>query len=301
MKGMKENNFLAKWLANEISETELKKYLSEDEVRTYKKIVSHSNKLEVPVFNAEEALKKLNLKNSKTKVRRLNFSKFIYKVAAIIIVVVVSSYYFIGNRSQNYTTSFAQKITFNLPDKSIVNLNADSEIKYKIRNWKNNRNLSLKGEAYFKVSKGSKFTVKTALGNVTVLGTQFNVVARNNYFEVICYEGLVSATYKNNIIKIPAGSSFKVINSKTKFEKTITDLSPSWIQNNSSFKSMPYWYVVNELERQYNITIEFDNTLSNNLFTGNFTHNNLKNALKAITIPFNLNYTFATNNKVRLN
>ncbi|WP_457617484.1 FecR family protein [Lutibacter sp.] len=300
MKDMKENNFLAKWLANEISETELKKYLSEDEVRTYKKIISHSNQLEAPHFNAEEALKKLNLKNAGTKVRRVNFTKFIYRVAAIIIVVV-SSYYFIGNHTKNYKTSLAQKITFDLPDKSTVNLNADSEVKYKTRNWKKNRNLSLKGEAYFKVAKGSKFTVKTALGNVTVLGTQFNVVARNNYFEVVCYEGLVSATYKNKTIKIPAGSSFKVINSETKFEKTITASGPFWIQNHSSFKSMPYWYVVNELERQYNITIEFNNTISNNLFTGNFTHNNLENALKAITIPFNLNYTFVTNNKVRLN
>jgi len=300
MKDMKENNFLAKWLANEISETELKKHLSEDEVCTYKKIVSHSNQLEAPHFNAEEALKKLNLKNYRTKVRKLNFIKFIYRVAAII-VVVFASYYFIGNQSQNYTTSLAQKIIFDLPDKSTVNLNADSEVKYKKRNWKKNRNLSLKGEAYFKVAKGSKFTVKTALGNVAVLGTQFNVVARNNYFEVVCYEGLVSATYKNNTIKIPAGSSFKVINSETKFEKTITASGPSWIQNHSSFKSMPYWYVVNELERQYNITIEFNNTISNNLFTGNFTHSNLENALKAITIPFNLNYTFVTNNKVRLN
>jgi ferric-dicitrate binding protein FerR (iron transport regulator) len=299
MKGMKDNYFLAKWLAKEISETELNKYVSEDEIRAYQKIISASNQLKVPSFNADEALEKLKLKDTKTKVRKLNFSKFIYRAAAVI-AIIFGSYYFIGNQTQNYTTSFAEKINFDLPDNSTVNLNAASEITFKSSNWKKNRNLSLKGEAYFKVEKGSKFTVKTPVGNVTVLGTQFNVVARANYFEVVCYEGLVSATYKNNSIKIPAGSSFKVLNAKVKFEKTIDESNPSWIQNNSSFKSMPYWYVVNELERQYNITVEFNEIQANKLFTGSFTHNNIETALKAITIPLNLNYTFVTNKKVNL-
>jgi transmembrane sensor len=299
MKDMKDNYFLAKWLAKEISETELKKYVSEDEIRTYKKIISASDQLKVPSFNADTALEKLKLKDTKTKVRKLNFSKFIYRAAAVI-AIIFGSYYFIGNQTQNYTTSFAEKSNFDLPDNSTVNLNAASEITFKSGNWKKNRNLTLKGEAYFKVEKGSKFIVKTPLGNVTVLGTQFNVVARDNYFEVVCYEGLVSTTYKNNSVKIPAGSSFKVLNAQVKFEKTIDETTPSWIQNNSSFKSMPYWYVVNELERQYNITVEFNEIQANKLFTGSFTHNNIETALKAITIPLNLNYTFVTNKKVSL-
>lgn len=299
MKGMKENYFLAKWLAKEISETELKKYVSEDEIRAYQKIVSASNQLKVPSFNADTALEKLKLEKTKTTVIKLNISKFIYRAAAVI-TIIFGSYYFIGNQTQNYMTSFAEKINFDLPDNSTVNLNAASEITFKSHNWKKNRNLSLNGEAYFNVAKGSKFTVKTPLGNVTVLGTQFNVVARDNYFEVVCYEGLVSATYKNNSVKIPAGSSFKVLKSKIKFEKSINETNPSWIQNNSSFKSMPYWYVVNELERQYNVTVEFNKTHESKLFTGSFKHNNIDTALKAITIPLNLNYTFVTNRKVSL-
>ena len=296
---MKDNYFLAKWLSKEISDTELKEYVSEDEIRAYQKIVSSSDQLKVPSFNVDKALEELKFKNRKTTVRKLNFSKFIYRAAAVI-AIIFGSYYFIGNQTQNYTTSFAEKTTFNLPDNSTVNLNAASEITFKSNNWKKNRNLTLKGEAYFKVAKGSKFTVKTPLGNVTVLGTQFNVVARANYFEVVCYEGLVSATYKNNSVKIPAGSSFKVLNAKVKFEKTIDETNPSWIQNNSSFKSMPYWYVVNELERQYNVTVEFNEIHTSKLFTGNFTHNNIEIALKAITIPFNLNYTFVTDKEVSL-
>jgi len=36
---MKNDYFLAKWLNKEITEKELKNYLSEDEIRSYKKIL----------------------------------------------------------------------------------------------------------------------------------------------------------------------------------------------------------------------------------------------------------------------
>ena len=299
MKGMKENYFLAKWLANEISEAELKKHISEEDLRAYKKIVSTTNTFETPEFYAHENLAKLDLSKSKTKVRKLNFTKYIYRVAAVF-AIIFATYYFVENRTQQYNTTIAEKINFELPDNSSVDLNADSKIAFNPVNWKKNRNLSLSGEAYFKVAKGAKFTVNTTMGNVTVLGTQFNVIARSNYFEVVCYEGLVSVTYKNNTIKIPAGSSFKVLNSEIKFNKFVSETAPLWIQNISSFKSMPYWYVINELERQYNISITYNQKYSDSLFTGNFEHSNLENALKAITIPLNLNYTFVSDTEVSL-
>jgi ferric-dicitrate binding protein FerR (iron transport regulator) len=47
-------------------------------------------------------------------------------------------------------------------------------------------------EAYFQVKKGQTFSVNTTDGVVKVLGTHFNVKQRKNYFEVNCFEGLVS-------------------------------------------------------------------------------------------------------------
>lgn len=295
---MKQNYFLAKWLNNEITEAELKNHLSEDEIRAYKKIISASNQLETPAFNAEEALEKIKLKHAKSSVKKLPFINFFYKVAAVLAIIAASTY-FISNKNTTYTTNFAEKTNFELPDNSNVQLNADSEITFKQKNWKNNRLLHLKGEAYFSVFKGATFTVNTAMGTVTVLGTKFNVVARAHYFEVNCYEGLVTATFQNNTIKVPAGSSFKVLNSISNLGK-ITETNPSWIENNSSFKSMPYEYVIQEIERQYNITVVYDAEYATTLFTGNFTHTNLETALQAISIPLNLKYTIISDKKVRL-
>lgn len=295
---MEQNYFLAKWLNNEITEAELKNHVSEEEIRAYKKIISASNQLEAPAYNAEEALVKIKLKHSKSKVKKLHFVNFFYKVAAVL-AIIAASYYFISNKNTTYATNFAEKTSFELPDNSNVHLNADSEITFKPKNWKNNRALNLKGEAYFSVFKGSTFTVNTVLGTVTVLGTKFNVVVREHYFEVNCYEGIVTATFQNKTIKVPAGSSFKVLNSTSNLVK-ITETNPSWIENNSSFKSMPYKYVIQEIERQYDITIVYEVEYATTLFTGNFTHTNLEMALQAISIPLNLKYSIISDKKVRL-
>lgn len=296
---MEENYYLAKWLNNEITEEELKKYISEDELRAYKKIIAATNTIETPHFNSEESLAKIKQLRKNTKVKKLSFVNYFYKVAAVF-TVLVASYYFISNKTTNYTTNLAEKTTLELPDNSKVDLNADSHISYKKKSWKTTRDLNLKGEAFFSVQKGSKFTVNTNLGSVSVLGTKFNVVVRDSYFEVNCYEGLVSVTYHKQTIKIPAGSGFKLLSNNELFTKNIPGTEPSWLQNSSSFTSMPYNYVVNELERQYNISIEYDSSFANNLFTGNFTHTNLDNALKAISIPLNLKYTKISDKKVSL-
>ena len=297
---MEQNYFLAKWLNGEINEEELLRHISEDELRTYKKIVATTSKLETPKYNTEEALTKVQNSHKKSKVRKLNFITQFYKVAAVL-TVLFASYYFISDKNTTYTTNLAEKTTFVLPDNSKVNLNADSEITFKSKNWENKRALNLKGEAYFRVEKGSKFTVNTNLGTVQVLGTQFNVAVRDNYFEVDCYEGLVSVNYKNDVIKIPAGNSFKMLNSTTEFTSEHIDVNPSWIKNNSSFKSMPYKFVINELERQFNVKIEFDKKHENTLFTGSFTHIDLELALQAISIPLNLKFTIFSDKQVILN
>ncbi len=296
---MENEYYLAKWLSGEVDEEELMKHISKDELRSFKKIVSVTQNLKSPDFNIEEALENIKLKRNTSKVKKLSFLKYTYRVAAMV-AVLISSYYFISTKNTSYTTQLAEKTTFELPDNSKVNLNAESEITYKSKNWENARALKLKGEAFFSVTKGSKFTVNTPLGTVQVLGTQFNVVARDTYFEVNCYEGLVSATYNNKIFKIPAGSTFKVLNSITEFSSENTGINPTWIHNSSSFKSMPYKFVINELERQYNIKIEYDVKLANTIFTGNFTHTNLELALQAISIPLNLKFTIFNEKLVSL-
>ncbi len=158
----------------------------------------------------------------------------------------------------------------------------------------------LVSEAYFKVEKGSQFDVVTWLGKVSVLGTQFNVKQRVNYFEVICYEGLVSVSYKGKEIKLPAGKTFKLIDGAV-VEGETKDSVPSWAEKNmSSFKSVPYSEVIKEFERQYNIKVETNSIDAEQLFTGSFTNNDEELALKSITLPLQLKFNKTNNTTIVL-
>ncbi|MEP5253538.1 MAG: FecR domain-containing protein [Winogradskyella arenosi] len=214
------------------------------------------------------------------------------KIAAIL-VLGLSLYYYTATLDTAVETPIAQQSTVALPDASVVELNANSKLVFNKGRWSETRSVNLEGEAFFKVAKGATFDVITPQGLVTVLGTQFNVKQRQNYFEVTCYEGSVAVTHQDQSFNLKPGDTYSSIYGMTS-TKTTNDLEqPQWLLGESSFKSVPLQYVIMELENQYDITITPQDIDSSRLFTGSFTHNDLDLALQSVTIPLNLNYTIS--------
>jgi len=232
-----QENYLAKWLNNELSKAELAEFKKSDAYASYQRILNATDKLETPEFNEDEILMAVNNRRTleKTKVVQLNPFKKFMKV---------------------------------LPDNSEVTLNADSQLSYSIKNWTEERNISLNGEAFFKVAKGKRFTVATEAGTVAVLGTQFNVENRDGFFEVTCFEGLVSVTYEGKEIKLPAGTSFVAVNGQIVESQDARGTEPSWLNDESTFKSIPLKYVLREFERQHNIEVETEHVDTDQLYSG---------------------------------
>lgn len=291
---MKDEKEILKWLNNELSSEEINDLKKSKGFETLEKIAHYTAQMQAPTIDAKAALEAFKAKNtsknkSETKVRRLNFSSF-YKIAAAVVVLLTSAYFLFYNTTQTFETKIAQTQTFNLPDNSQVLLNANSKITFNESKWNNNRALTLIGEAYFQVQKGKTFSVNTTDGVVKVLGTHFNVKQRNNYYEVSCYEGLVSVTYNNETVKLPPGKTFRVVNKQIASVAYFESQNPSWMDKESSFDRIPLSQVIAELERQYDITIKVDNVDTSKLFTGSFTHSNQKTALESVTIPLKLSY-----------
>jgi ferric-dicitrate binding protein FerR (iron transport regulator) len=289
---MKNEKEIIKWLNGELSSKEIEDLKQSEGFDTLEKIAHYASHLETPTVDAQAALaafKTRSLSKKETKVRTLNFKTF-FKVAAALVVLLTSSYFLFFNNTQSYETGIAQTKTFRLPDNSEVLLNAASKITFNEKKWENNRNLTLDGEAYFQVQKGETFSVQTADGIVKVLGTHFNVKQRRNYYEVSCYEGLVSVTYNNETVKLPPGKTFRVVNKQIEDVDDSAAENPSWMQQESSFTGIPLNQVIAELERQYDIKIKADDVDTSKLFTGSFTHTNQKIALEAVTIPLKLSY-----------
>ncbi len=291
-----KDNFLAKWLNDELDSSELQELQQAPEFESYNKIVSTLDKLDAPAFDEKAAFASFKSnylatpqikEEQETKVIKMNVWKPILRIAAVV-VLAVGFYTYFNTLDTSVATDLAEMTEITLPDNSEVIVNAGSEISFNENSWNDNREVNLKGEAFFKVAKGQKFDVVTTDGIVSVLGTQFNVNNREGLFQVTCYEGLVSVAYNDEITKLPAGTTFTVLNGEVVSKEAPTSAVPSWTQNESSFRSMPLAIVVAELERQHNIVIETENIDLNKNFTGNFSNNDVNLALKSISIPLNL-------------
>ena len=80
-------------------------------------------------------------------------------------------------------TGLGERATITLPDATKVTLNADSKLTYipKVYN-KKERKIKFSGEGYFEVSKDKErpFLIDAKGLNITVLGTTFDLLVRNN-------------------------------------------------------------------------------------------------------------------------
>ncbi len=292
-----QENYLAKWLNNELSEEELAAFKRSEEYASLEKIVRASDALEAPAFDMVKALGDFKARqiNKETKVVKMRPAQYLMRIAAAVTVLFAATYFYIASLNETFSTDYAQRTEIVLPDASEVLLNAESELSYSERKWDTERKLSLDGEAFFKVAKGKKFTVTTDLGTVSVLGTQFNVESRKGFFEVTCYEGLVSVTFQGKEEKLPAGTSFLVVNERIVPAEAPLSSVPSWVNNESSFKSIPLTYVLNEFQRQFNVKVETKNVDLTQLFTGTFSNTNINLALQSISTPSQISYTLEKN------
>ncbi|HEY4617321.1 MAG TPA: FecR domain-containing protein [Flavobacterium sp.] len=289
---MKNEKEILKWLNGELSSQEIEDLKKSEGFELLEKIAHYTSNLETPKVDAQAALDQFKARSKSkkgTKVRTLNF-KTLFRAAALLVLLLTSAYFLFYNTTTTFETQIAQTKSFRLPDDSEVLLNAASKITFKEKKWDNKRALTLEGEAYFEVKKGRKFSVNTADGVVQVLGTHFNVKQRKNYFEVSCFEGLVSVTHNNETVKLPAGKTFRLINNHIEDVPDTDAQNPSWMQQESSFDRIPLDQVIAELERQFDIKIKTEGVDTSKLFTGSFSHKDQKIALEAVTIPLKLSY-----------
>ncbi len=126
-----------------------------------------------------------------------------------------------------------------LPDGSLVYLNHGTTIRFD-KEFES-RSVALYGEAFFDVvTAETEFLVSTDQGDITVLGTEFNVKARSDEIEVDVKSGLVElkTEYANSKIKKGVKAIYKQgeqgirqVKSDLKFEEWVRALK-------SEFKNM---------------------------------------------------------------
>lgn len=304
--GLPNEAFLARWLNGELTENELKEWNPDYE--ELKKIIETSGYLRIPSgLSKEDAWNRLMEKIDESEVlpeaktRRLFPQARWMAAVAATVAMLFAVYFFTRSEVITVITTEGEKIVFYLPDSSRVNLNADSKLSYDKSNWLQERSLSLEGEAYFEVNKGEKFTVNTNLSQVEVLGTKFNVKSRTDQTEVSCFEGKVRVSSRsgNESHEITEGMGVKILEGNRLSDYSfVNENKPGWTEGKYAFSEVPFVRVVEELERQYGVEVEFPEI--NATYTGAFFDNDLKNALLLICEPMELTYTIIDSTHIRL-
>lgn len=103
-----------------------------------------------------------------------------------------------------------------LPDGSVVTLSPQSSVSFE--SDEEGRDVHMKGEAFFNVKKGNKFSVITENGVVEVLGTSFMVNSRVDLIDVRCYTGKVKVETQGTEVLLTKGLGTSSLNSGETFQ-----------------------------------------------------------------------------------
>lgn len=232
------------------------------------------------------------------------FPTLLKVAASIALVISVALVVFQLTKSEQLTLMATDTvITQQLSDGSVVTLKAGGELKYADGFADEVREVTLKGEAFFKVTPDSErpFVVHTQSIDVMVLGTSFNVKADDtNTADVVVVDGLVSVKYQDQAVKLnPGERAIAVLTSEKLTKQKNNDPNfLSWKTMNFSFVNIPLNQVVRDLSNAFNSTIQVDENMLNCPVTVSFQGQSLDSILRVLEATLNLTIKEDKGNKV---
>lgn len=221
--------------------------------------------------------------------------KLTYISAAASVVLVMSLGLFARFYTTTITVAAGEFKSHKLPDGSTIHLNAVSTIAYSPYWWRFNREVDLKGEAFFEVQKGKNFKVVSRLGATEVLGTTFNILARGNSYEVLCTTGKVRVSNQNNSKVILTPGQYARLEAKGLVKEAkakVKDAMFAWRLQKFSYNTTPMTKVFGDLERHYNVKVNVETeSVLKEYYTGNFKRSvTVEQALEIICSSFELSF-----------
>lgn len=264
----------------------------------------------LPKGNIDHILRKINqqIRAGENQVKNNSFISVFQRIAAILIVPLILAfmaviYFQPKSISPEISTAEIQcplgvRTKFVLPDGTTGFLNSGSTLEYPVI-FSNNRNVKLKGEAFFDVHHDEEhpFIVNTPNLSTKVLGTQFNVVAygSDSNEEIVLKEGKVEV-YSTQGIKLATlepNQSLALITETRQYKTNPVEAEQyvSWTEGKLVFRNESMKLVADRLGRWYNVEIQInDPELLNYAFRATFINEPLEEVLKLLALTAPLKY-----------
>jgi transmembrane sensor len=221
------------------------------------------------------------------------------RIAALLILIVgVSTVaYLILNKNapvQMITASTSDKVLSDtLPDGSVVTLNKNSSLVYPDKFEKEERPVTLNGEAFFNVTPDKKKPFIIHVNDVTirVVGTSFNVRSENGRTEVIVETGIVQVMRKGKIVELKPKEKTSIDQQDSALVKETEKEQLYNYYRTKEFvcDNTPLWKLVQVLNEAYhaNIIIGRDELKTLPIST-TFSNESLDQVLEVIRLTFGI-------------
>ncbi len=159
---------------------------------------------------------------------------------------------------------FTKKDFIKLPDGSTVLLNDDSELSYSLPFEEGPREVTLKGEAFFDIihDNNKPFIVRTGNISTNVLGTAFNINARNRNVVVTVERGLVQVSDETQALSLVHPDERLTVNTLTSgFQKTDVKAAEEivWKSQGIIFDDITLRQAADILQKHFGSHIDIEN------------------------------------------
>jgi transmembrane sensor len=197
-----------------------------------------------------------------------------------------------GNNMQNVVAGADAQLV-QLEDGSKVFLRKGASLQYPKKFDKDDREVSLQGEAFFDISRDPSRPFKISAGEaqVEVLGTSFSLNTGNGKVELVVKTGRVRfASGKNarDHVIVSAGEKAALINGTVSKERNADENFDAWQTRKLIFRDEPLTQVLQLLNNYYKVNIILNKGDSAQLIktrvTTNFNNQDLASVLKELSL-----------------
>lgn len=248
---------------------------------------------------------KASVNSRNTKVFRLN--PVFYRVAAVLIMGIGLGYFYLQNTANEkieYYTNKDEVKEITLPDNSKIWLNESSYLAFDDSFNSEQRQVILKGEAFFEVEKDANrpFIILSHEARTQVLGTSFNILAyeAQSYIEIDVKSGKVAFSEESsddNLVTLVKGESARLDLNSLLLNKS-SNQNPnynSWKTKQLIFEDAKMIDVINDLNEYFNLDIQLSSSpLAACKLTSSFNNPTIEEILEVLN--FTLNITVQNNN-----
>lgn len=250
--------------------------------------------------NPMDTWEKFSKMKSDHRPKTIRWAHFATRLAAMIILTIGLGFLFreLGKSEPYYYATFEGETKWvTLPDSSKVRLNESTLLTVAEDFNENERNVKLKGEAFFEIARNESrpFIIQTDQAKTRVLGTSFNIRALEEEEQVGIYvvSGKVSFSSTESELILTKGMSAnysKVENQIAMGQSSGNVLA--WHSENLKFDDTPLSQVFEDLSDYFKVEFSVaNNQIYNCRFTGEFKQPDLEEILKVISISADIFYT----------